>query len=135
MRQIRVPLIVCCILTCGCAAHPSQPSFPLRQPFDLRAGASAALSDGLKVTFDRVKSDSRCPLDVLCVRAGEAVIAVSLSRSASTQVARELSTAAGASEAGYLGYVIKLVALAPYPRSAQPIRPEDYVATLSVDSP
>jgi hypothetical protein len=29
-------------------------------------------------------------------------------------------------------YSIKLLALAPYPRSDRQIRPEDYVATLSV---
>ena len=53
---------------------------PLDQPFDLRAGQSAVVPGGLKVTFDRVVSDSRCPIDAICVWAGEAVIALKLSR-------------------------------------------------------
>lgn len=40
---------------------------PLGQPFDLRPGASAAVEGGLKVTFERVPSDSRCPMDALCI--------------------------------------------------------------------
>jgi len=97
-------------------------------------GTSATLPDGLKVTLDGVKSDSRCPSDVQCVRAGEAVVTVTLSKPADGQVQRELRTTAPASEAPYLTYVVKLVALAPYPKSPQQIRPEDYVATFTVDS-
>ena len=118
----------------GCATNPPQPSVPLGQPFELRLGTSATLPDGLKVTFDTVKSDSRCPSDAICVWAGEAVVALTLSQSAGGQVQRELRTTAGASETLYLTYVVKLAALAPYPRSAQQIRPEDYVATFTVDT-
>ena len=44
------------------------------------------------------------------------------------------STAAAAAETTYSGYSIKLLTLAPYPRSGQQIQPEDYVATLAVAS-
>jgi hypothetical protein len=117
----------------GCAAHPSQPSRPLGQPFDLKAGTSAVLADGLKLTFDRVRADSRCPLDVVCIQAGEAIVVLTLSQSAAAQAERELRTTPALSEASYLTYVIKLVALAPYPRSTQQIRPEEYIATFTVD--
>ncbi len=128
-----VAVLSCSGLASGCAAHPSQPSRPLGQPFDLKAGTSAVLVDGLKLTFDRVRADSRCPLDAICIQAGEAIVVVTLSQSAATQAERELRTTPALSEASYLSYVIKLVALAPYPRSTQQIRPEDYVATLTVD--
>jgi hypothetical protein len=120
-------------LIAGCAAHPAQPSRPLGQPFDLKAGTSAVLADGLRLTFDRVRADSRCPLDALCIQAGEAIVVLTLSQSAAAQVEQELRTTPAFSEATYLSYVIKLMALAPYPRSTQQIRPEDYVATLTVD--
>jgi hypothetical protein len=67
------------------------------------------------------------------VWAGEGVVAVSLSQTPAMQVQRELRTTPGASEATYAAHTIKLVALAPYPKSTQPIRPTEYVATLSVD--
>jgi len=94
---------------------------------------SAVLADDLRLTFDRVRSDSRCPLDALCIQAGEAIVVLTLSQSAAAPVEQELRTTPALSEATYLSYVIKLVALAPYPRSTQQIRPEDYVATLTVD--
>ena len=121
------------ILMSACAAHPVQPSRPLGQPFELHAGTSAILDDGLRVVFERVRSDSRCPLDALCIQAGEAIVVVTLSQPAAAQVEQELRTTPAFSEASYLAYVIKLVALAPYPRSTQQIRPEEYVATLTVD--
>ena len=117
----------------GCAAHPSQPSRPLGQPFDVKAGMSVVLTDGLKLTFDRVQADSRCPLDAICIQAGEAIVVLTLSQSAATPAERELRTTPAFSEVSYLSFVIKLVALAPYPRSTQQIRPEDYVATLTVE--
>ena len=126
-------VVWCSSVAFGCAAHPSQPSRPLGQPFDLKAGTSAVLADGLRLTFERVRADSRCPLDALCIQAGEAIVVLTLSQSASPQDEREVSTTPTRSEAVYLSYVIKLVALAPYPRSAQQIRPEEYVATFTVD--
>jgi hypothetical protein len=90
------------------------------------------LRDGLKVTFDGVREDSRCPIDALCVWAGDATVAVRLSQPPATLAERALHTQAGGSEAQYLDYLIKLVALAPYPRSDRQIRPADYVATLTV---
>jgi hypothetical protein len=128
-----VALVSCSSITFGCAADPSQPSRPLGEPFDLKAGTSAVLADGLTLTFDRVRTDSRCPLDAICVWAGEAIVVLTLSQSAAAPAERELRTTPALSEASYLSYVIKLVALAPYPRSTQQVPPEDYVATLTVD--
>ena len=128
-----VAVVSCSIGAFGCAAHPSQPSRPLGQPFDVTAGTSAVLADGLKLTFVRVKADSRCPLDAICIQAGEAIVVLALSQSAGAEAEREVRTTPALSESSYLSYVIKLVALAPYPRSTQQIRPEDYVATLTVE--
>jgi hypothetical protein len=123
------------LLSAGCAGHSAGPSqTPLGQPFELRAGSSAAVEGGLKVTFERVASDSRCPMDALCVRAGEALVALTISQDGRNAAARELRTDAAGSETSYLGYSIKLLALAPYPRSDRQILPEDYVATLAVAS-
>ena len=128
-----IALVSCSCVAFGCAAHPAQPSRPLGQPFELKVGTSAVLADGLRLTFERVRADSRCPLDALCIQAGEAIVVLTLAQSAAAQVEQELRTTPALSEASYLSYLIKLVALAPYPRSTQPIRPEDYVATLTVE--
>jgi hypothetical protein len=129
-----ITCFLCTSVTVGCAGHPTRPDeFRLGQSFELRPGSSAILRDGLKVTFDEVRADSRCPMDALCVWAGDAIITVRLSQSAGRQAERALHTQGSGSEAQYLAYVIKLVALAPYPRSDRQIRPDDYVATLTVE--
>jgi hypothetical protein len=134
-RIITVATFLCAGVSLGCAHHPTEPSsLPFGQPFELRSGASAILRDGLTVTFDGVRSDSRCPMDALCVWAGDAIVAVGLSQPAGGQLERELHTDPSGSQASYLAYVIKLVALAPYPRSDRRIQPDDYVATLTVET-
>jgi len=130
--MLRTVLVVAS-LSLACGSNPNQPTdIPLGQSFDLRSGTSAALQDGLRVTFNTVPSDSRCPMDAFCIWGGDAIVKVALSQSGSSQAERDLHTDAGASQAAYLSYTIKLVTLAPYPRSDRPIKPEDYVATLVV---
>ena len=73
-------------------------------------------------------------MDALCVWAGDAVITVSVSQPGAITAERALHTDPAGSEAQYLAYVIKLVVLAPYPRSDRQIRSDDYVATLAVES-
>ena len=86
------------------------------------------------MSFDRVASDSRCPMDAICVWAGDATVSLTVSRDGQ-KVNKELHTQPNGSEATYSGYTIKLVGLAPYPRSDRQIQPKDYVATLSVAAP
>jgi hypothetical protein len=132
--MLRTVLVVA-TLSVACAGNPTQPTdVPLGQSFELRSGASAALQDGLKVSFSSVSSDSRCPMDAICIWAGDAIVKVALSQSGGSPAERDLHTDSGGSQAAYLSYTIKLVTLAPYPRSDRPIRPEDYVATLVVEA-
>ena len=61
----------------GCAGSPAQPStLRLGEPFELRLGARATLDGDTVLTFADVPSDSRCPMDALCVWEGEAVVSV-----------------------------------------------------------
>lgn len=132
-RIFTIISMLCAAFSLGCASNPVEPSqLPLGRPFELRPGASETLRGGLTITFGRVNSDSRCPMDVVCVWAGDASLSVSLSHAAGGPAERELHTDPTRAETLYLSYSIKLVALAPYPRSDGQIRPEDYVATLVV---
>jgi len=121
------------ILCTACSGSPSQPDrIPKGQPFDLRVGDSALTTDDLRIRFDTVRSDSRCPMDALCVRAGEAVIALTIGRTGEVPVGRELDTTPARSSTTFLNFTITLSSLAPYPRSDRQIQPGDYVATLVV---
>ena len=125
-------LIAAC-LGAACGGNPTEPTaVPLDQPFDLRAGESALVPGGLKVTFDRVVSDSRCPIDAICVWAGEAVIALKLSRGFAAPVEREVRADSASPEISHLEYKIKVVALSPYPRSNRKTPSEEFLATFTV---
>jgi hypothetical protein len=117
----------------GCGGNPIHPEQqPLGRSFDLRSGATAGVEGGLSVRFDRVVSDSRCAIDAICIWEGDAVLSVTLSTSNAAQRDAEIHTQPAQSEVVYGQHRVSLSALAPYPRSGLPTRPEDYVATFIV---
>lgn len=128
-------LIALLFAAVSCSWGPTQPDrVPKDEPFDLRIGESALTTDDIRIKFDTVRSDSRCPSDVNCVRAGEAVIALTLSKEGEIPVGRELDTTPARSSTTFLNFTITLSQLQPYPRSDRQIRPEDYVATFIVQA-
>ena len=129
-----VLIVLAAVLAAGCRS-PTAPDAEAGKPFDLKVGSTATLSDGLRLKFDRVSADSRCPSDAQCVRAGEAIIAVSLVTSNGSPETREMRTDASGSQIAYANHTIRLAALAPYPKSTEQIRPQDYVATFVVQNP
>jgi hypothetical protein len=121
------------LLIAACSGSPTQPDrVAAGQPFELRLDQTATV-DGLRIRFDAVRSDSRCPMDALCVRAGEAVIAVTLSAAGETSAGRELQTVPAMSQAAYSRFMITLSQLQPYPRSDRQMQPSDYIATFIVE--
>ena len=130
----RTFVAIATIALVACFNNPTGPDAAVGTPFELKLGAIASLPDSAKLRFDNVRSDSRCPIDAICVRAGEAIIAVTLMRGSGNE-ARELQTVPAQSQFSYSKYVVKLTELQPYPRASQPTKPEDYVATFVVQMP
>ena len=116
----------------GCFNSPTGPDAAVGKPFELKAGAVAALPDGARLRFERVQSDSRCPIDVMCVWAGDAIISVTLNPVKGATASREMHTQPTGSQISYANYTITLTALAPYPRSNQEIPASGYIATFLV---
>jgi hypothetical protein len=89
--------------------------------------------EGLKVKFDSVPEDSRCPTDVKCVWEGDAKILIGVKRGQAKAFTIELHTNGRFNQTGkYQNYIIKLIAVNPYPKTSAKIKPSDYVATLLV---
>jgi hypothetical protein len=122
------------VVVLACSDSPTQPDrVPKDEPFDLRVGETALTTDDLRIKFDTVREDSRCPADVQCIHAGEAVIAVTLSRAGEIGVGRELATSPPArASTDYLNFRITLSQLQPYPRTDRRVQAGDYVATFVV---
>jgi hypothetical protein len=122
-------------------AHADPIESTADQPFTLHGGQEATLSDqDLRVRFDDVLEDSRCPTEVECVWTGQARITVSVQQHESDPTTVEFNTnpAPGQTRESTLvgAYTIELQSLEPYPRTPDESIPlEDYAATLIVRTP
>lgn len=123
-----IPLLFFVPLACGDA--PAE--VPLEQEFTLAPGQTVEVAgSGLRITFQRVRDDNRCPSDVVCVWAGNATVELVLRRSpGDTTVAVNTLVDPRAVVSGAL--FIELVGLAPAPRSTEPTDPGQYRARLRV---
>ena len=90
------------------------------------------MSNGLTLTFNAVTEDSRCPIGVFCISAGDATVMVTLSQNGADHL-RELHTNRDPSQAGFNSSIVTLLSLAPIPRADHPVGAKEYVATFRVD--
>lgn len=132
--KLAAATVVASLAWTGCStAGPAPPE--LVEPgkaFSLKTGESAQTRDGsLRVGFDGVTADSRCPKGAQCVWAGDATVRVWLQRGSGARETRELHSSASAPQmARLLDHELRLVQLDPYPINGKPIVQADYVATL-----
>ena len=118
----------------ACSGGPSQPDrVPKEKPFVLKIGESALTTDDIRIRFDAVRSDSRCPSGAQCIWAGEATIAVTLSRYGEIPTGRELVLPGERASTTFQNFTITFTALAPYPGSGGGTSKEDYRATFVVN--
>ena len=122
---MRALIVVIAFAACGRSA--TAPA--LGENVELPLGASVQFpSDTANLTFTDVTADSRCPSNVQCVWAGEAVTV--FTAGGSRQLTLTLGPDASKATAMARGYQVTLVALKPYPTSTgMPVK-SDYVATV-----
>ncbi len=109
---------------------------PLGQPVLLRPTIEVQLA-GTQATLilEAVTEDSRCPVDVTCVRAGSVTATFSLWDG--RQAVRDEVTLRGVEPARLVlgGFELTLLAIDPEPHSERPIKPFDYRAQVVIDRP
>ncbi len=88
----------------------------------------------LQVRFDRVESDSRCPIDVICVWAGEAALDLQLTVGDSTAAVQLRSSGGPGARVIFEGYELSVRGLDPAPHTQRPIDPRSYRLKLGVQS-
>ena len=103
--------------------------------FELEPGKTVQLSGtGVRVTLLEVVNDSRCPVDVVCVTAGDAEVRLAVvgegeDRTVSLHLVREpRSVTIGAVR-------LELTGLTPSPRSTVTIPPAEYRARILWSAP
>jgi len=128
-RAILVFLLMLPLVSCD---TPVAPTYARNQEFTLAPGGTANISGTTaRVRFDVVVDDFRCPVDVACIQAGDALVRLQFwSNTASGSY--DLHT--GNLKPGiFENMTIWIADLTPYPISTQPtIVPKDYRVTLLV---
>ncbi len=136
-RQSLTWLVLTCVLLLGGHVGASAQTARVGREFNIKVGRVVTLDGGnLRVRLVRVASDSRCPVDVDCVWAGNAEVLFEVGgRGWRTRTTLRLNTNASPERPGesrYGRYTLKLVGLAPQPRSTRKIPAGRYTATLLV---
>jgi hypothetical protein len=131
------------LLIFGACAAPSHPGDPgnvtpgvlvqTGREFDIAAGQTVEVQGTpMTIRFSGVAEDSRCPVDVQCVWAGNAIVRLAISTSGGATTDATLNTTLDPKSTTTSGYTIRLAGLKPVPRSGTTIPASSYLATLEV---
>lgn len=120
------------LLASACAHAPAAAGPEPGGRISLSAGESTAIrGEHATIVFERIVSDSRCAVDVQCIRAGEARAAFRLETGGAAEISFELDTDRERTrEVG--GYRVTLVEVSPAPRSTVRIAPTEYRVGITV---
>ena len=131
--KLPVFFVIFLLTVASIATQPGKRVIVLEQEFKLKVGESAkALHEGLKVEFESVAEDSRCPRGVTCIWAGNAKILLKVEKDAGKKANVELNTNINPKTSRYFEYELRLKELKPYPESNATIKASDYEVTLTV---
>jgi hypothetical protein len=126
-------LLFCLLAATACDESPTGPTVSLDARFTLAPGETASITGrGVRLRFEGVTGDSRCPADALCIQGGDAVVKL-VATGDGGSLSLDLHTGdASRASVTYGSVKVTLVDLQPYPFSSRTIAPGDYRATLVV---
>ena len=120
----------------ACSSSPTAPDGAFQTEVTLRPGqVTAVASTPLRVTFERVASDSRCPANALCITSGDALVVLRVDadgRGAEVHLRTVGGTTGENLAVDVAGYTLTIGGLQPYPMSTDPIPQGDYRVTVVV---
>jgi hypothetical protein len=131
MKLAIFPLLF--VLTTAVLAEPATDvkQVALNQEFEIKVGQRVSV-EGLKIDFEAVTEDSRCPVDVTCVWAGNAKVILKLRKMGRRPAQLKLNTGLEPKHQPYDGYDVKLAGISPPRKKGEKIKRGDYVARLVV---
>ena len=139
-RTVILAAIAMLMAACATPSHPGDPGtvtpgvqVPTGSGFDMSVGQEVQVQ-GTPVTirFVGISEDSRCPSDVQCVWAGDAVARLVIASQGTAGTEASLHTTLDPKSVTFGGYNVRLAAVKPVPRSGTSIPAASYVVTLEV---
>ena len=105
----------------------------LNKPIELRYGEISKNADyNISIVLDSVLNDSRCPIGMECIWAGNAEVRFIYSSANSTQPFVLNTLTSFPTDTLIEGYRIKLNTLTPYPEAGLVIKQVDYKAEIQI---
>jgi len=127
------------VVGAGACSSPTSPNGAFRTEVTLKPGEVTAIaSTPLRVAFQRVENDSRCPINALCIQSGDALVALRVSVNNGDGAEINLRTRGSATTdhltAEVAGYQLSIGGLQPARiTTSPPIEPGDYRLTLVIE--
>ncbi|MGB7202120.1 MAG: hypothetical protein WBD16_07615 [Pyrinomonadaceae bacterium] len=106
-----------------------------KETFTLKVGKQkTAKKSRLKIKFLSVTEDSRCPVGVDCIWAGNAKVKVQITGTHRSQIF-EFNTNLGPKGDIFDGWAITIGNLTPYPHADKPLNPKSYKVKFAIERP
>jgi hypothetical protein len=136
MRTLTAFLTAAVLSACGPSSGtvepaPTQYAMP-GDTVELRYGATAQVGDSLRITFQAVETDSRCPINVQCVWAGDAEIRLGIKAGAAAWQHVVLRANREPRSTAIAGIIVELFDVAPPRVEPDSIRAADYSVRLAI---
>ncbi len=140
MNTHRFSVLVASLLLSACASNraPTEPvvysQSEAADSIRVRVGETVVVSNA-RIRFNAVESDSRCPMDAVCVWAGDAVTSFTVEQNCeckSPAFELKLHTTLDPKFGVAYGQRVQLLQVQPYPRASSPTKPDEYYAWLKV---
>lgn len=118
-------LLITCIAPLNTVEEPT-----LDKEFKIKMNSHVVIqNEAIKITFNKVLEDSRCPKGARCIDAGSTRVSLTLAKN-SDQKTVELSSFRGTKSVEYQGCEINFVNLEPYPDAHKPAKGDPVVTLL-----
>lgn len=138
MRRVSFVLLLFAFLAAGCGGGSSVVPTPtksvaLNEEFTLSADQTARVAgEELSVTFQAVTQDSRCPINAMCVSAGNAAVQINVAKTGQANALLSLGDDSLIRQAVYAPYAVEFVDLTPLPQAGRVTPLGEYILRLRV---
>lgn len=138
MKRMTIGALLVALAACGDPAGPElgpdTSLVPASTEMTLKMGEELPVGGSVvAIQFGRVLEDSRCPVDVVCVWAGNAVVELGIRMGMGPTFPLQINTMLEPRSAEWNGLVVTVLELLPAPRASVPTKPEDYSVKIRVE--